>query len=852
MEELVPQSEPQLEKYLAPGKDIFSEQQTANLSDYIRIFIRRKWSIFLIFSSVIIIALVYNFTATKYYRARSTIMIRPQVSSDILKTKQIVFPNYYEKRSGFETKVNIITTLPILTRAGKILVEKGYFRPPNFEQLNEEQKELLYKKVGKALRGKVSSKNIEKTRLVDIFVIDTDPKRVAAIANAVAEAMVEYNSLEQEMISYNSLKFLNQQLENARKRLSEAENKLYQYKQKNKIFETRVDKSQLAGQKMGLESRIRDLDTQIKILNTKIEGLRSLLTRKDYNKYTPFQTEDELLRSLNQELVSAEIEYELLTQRYKQEHPLVKQARERIDILKKKFEEELNKNIHALEMRKKLFLAERQKLEKDLEDVNKKAMEIISKDAEYIVLEREANSARELFNNLLSAVKEANIQAQGSFEDMIYIYEYAEPSFRPIKPKKILNLIIASLLGIFLGISWAIMAEMMDRTIRVPEDVEFHNRIPILSLLPSLEENLVKGKYPLVVLEKPRSLYSEGILHLRANLRLIIARQGLKTLILTSSGPREGKSIVSANLSASIAQEGIRTLLIDADLRRPVQHRYFKIDKDQGITWAIIELLQNQKWKESIEEYTFGDLHLLLKLQKQNGLLSLNFNSSYPLHLLYQNGRIVAGNIKEWRETFKASLDDLTPEEIKIEWQESTSEYKLLPSIKPEEVEEFFSQFPGLTFPSVLSYRLFNDFTHSIESVEGLRVMPSGPIPSNPAEILGSVYFRSLVDLLKPHFDLIIFDTAPCWPLSDVSLLSQVADGLILLVRAHRSNWDALNKNMQMLRMLNFKVLGAIFNDFDVKRERYYYGKYYHYHYYYYYYYYQYGYYSSEEAEKSS
>ena len=852
MEELVPQSESQIEKYFAQRRDIFSESQEISLADYLRIFLRRKWSILVILSTVVMIAIVYNYAATKYYQARSTIMIRPQTSSDILKPKQIVFPNYFEKRSGFETKINIITTLPILTRAGKILVEKGYFRPPNFEQLSEAEKEALYKKVGKILRKKISTKHIENTRLVHIFVVDTDPKRVSAIANSVAEAMVEYNTLEQEMISYNSLKFLNQQLEDARKRLSEAEAKLYEYKQKNKIFETNVDKSQLANQKAGLENQIRNLDTQIKILNTKIQGLRSLLSRKDFSRYTPFQTDDELLRDLNQQLVSAEIEYELLTQKYKQEHPLVKQAQEKINVLKKKFEEELRKNITGLEMEKNLLLAQKNKLEKDLENVNKKAMDIISKDAEYIVLEREATSARELFNNLLSAVKEANIQAQGSFEDLIYVYEYAEPPFRPIKPNKMLNLIIAILLGIFLGLSWAVMVEMMDRTIRAPEDVEFHSRLPLLSLLPTLEETFSKGRYPLVVIEKPRSLYSEGILHLRANLRLIIARQNLKTVIFTSSGPREGKSIVSANLAVSIAREGLRTLLIDADLRRPVQHRYFKLERNQGVTKAIIELFQDGSWKENLEQYTFGDIHLLLKLQKHSGLVSLNFNSSYPLRLLYQNGQIIAGNIKEWRESFKTNLDDLTPEEIKIEWQESLSEYKLLPSLKSEEVESFFQQFPRITFPSVLSYRLFNEYTHQIEEAEGLRIMPCGPLPSNPAEILGSAYFKELVNLLKPHFDLIIFDTAPCWPLSDVSLLSQVADSVVLLVRARRTTWDVINRNTQMLRMLNFRILGAVFNDFDVRKERYYYGKYYHYHYYYYYYYYSYGYYSPEESEKST
>jgi len=129
--------------------------------------------------------------------------------------------------------------------------------------------------------------------------------------------------------------------------------------------------------------------------------------------------------------------------------------------------------------------------------------------------------------------------------------------------------------------------------------------------------------------------------------------------------------------------------------------------------------------------------------------------------------------------------------------------------------------------------------------------MPSGPIPSNPGEILGSAHFREIVKMLQPKFDLIMYDAAPCWPLSDVSMLSQVAEGIVFLVRANRISRDILLRNLQMLRMLNFRIMGAVFNDFDIKREKYYYGSYYHYHYYYYYYYYySYGY-GAEDQEKS-
>ena len=402
-------------------------------------------------------------------------------------------------------------------------------------------------------------------------------------------------------------------------------------------------------------------------------------------------------------------------------------------------------------------------------------------------------------------------------------------------------------MGLFFGLTWAMISELLDRSLRTPEDVEFHTRLPILSLLPHLPESAPKADFPLVIIDQPRSLYSEGILHLRANLRMLLTNYGMKSMILTSCSPKEGKSIVTANLGISMAQEGIRTLIIDADLRRPVQHKFFNLEREKGLTRALIDLFQNPDWKSNLSELTLGDLNLLLKLQKSNGLVTVHFNSSFPLRLLYQNGQILAGNLREWRSSGQTNLEVITPEEIRLEFSETTGHHQILPALKKEELEGFFNEFPVLTQPIYFGYKLFENYTHP-GSVEGLRVMPSGPIPSNPGEILGSVHFREIINMLRPNFDLILFDSAPCWPLSEVSMLSQVADGITFLIRANRVSRDILTRNIQMLKMLNFRIVGAVFNDFDIKKEKYYYGGYYHYHYYYYYYY-SHGY-GSEEKEE--
>lgn len=857
------------DRMLKHDADLFREREEINLSDYLRIFSRRRWSILAIWLSVVAVAFIYNFVATKLYASRSSIIIRVGTPASALRSREISFPNMIYLRTEFETKTKMITSRPVLAKAGEKLVAAGYFRPDNFEKMSEDEKQKLYKKIGATLAPRVSSKTVEQTNLVNISAIDTDPKRAAAIANAVGEAIVNYNAMEQTMWALNSLKFLNQQLEEARDRLSEAEAKFYDYKQKNKIFETVSDKNELASQRSFLNSQLQRIDTDIKIYDARIQAFRSLLSRKDFSKYSSLnfadpsapntvgqagaesnkfvadQGQDPLLMSLSNRLVSSEIEYSLLIQKYKEQHPQVLEAKGKIEILRRQFEQELNKKILGLELEKGILIAKREQTVQDLDKQGVQAMSITSKDAEYTVLERETNSAKDLFNNLLAAVKEANIQANGSFKDLIYIHEYAIPVNNPIKPNRMLNLLIAALMGMVLGLGWAVVVEMMDRNIRTPEDVEFHARVPILSLLPHLEQEVSKERT--MIIDRPRSLYSEGILHLRANLRLTLSHYKIRSFIITSCSPKEGKSMVAANLALSMAQEGIRTLLIDADLRRPVQHKFFGLNREMGVTRAIIDMFQNPEWKSNMSQYTFGDLNLLLKLQKLSGLVTLNLNTGHPLKLLYQNGQIIAGNLKDWKVTEKAKLEDVSPEEIKLDFAESSGQHHILPALGVKDVEDFFNEFPSLANPGYFSFNLFEKYTYP-SPVEGLRVMPSGPIPSNPGEILGSGHFREIINMLRPKFDLIIFDAAPCWPLSDVSMLSPVVEGIVFLIRANRISRDILTRNLQMLRMLDFKIMGAVFNDFDIKKEKYYYGSYYHYHYYYYYYYYySYGYGTEED-----
>lgn len=216
----------------------------------------------------------------------------------------------------------------------------------------------------------------------------------------------------------------------------------------------------------------------------------------------------------------------------------------------------------------------------------------------------------------------------------------------------------------------------------------------------------------LMMMDDPKSMVSEAFRMLRTNLQFVGVDKPLKKIVITSSNPREGKSVVAANLAISIASTGSKVLLIDADLRRPRVHKLF--------------FLENYK-----------------------GLSSL-----------------LAGDLK---------MDDVANE----------------------------------------------------TPVENLYVITSGPIPPNPAEILGSAKMNQFIEKASSVYDMIIFDSPPVNTVADASILSSIADGVILVVEAGVTAREAAILAKEQLEKINARILGVVLNKAKQSSEGYYYYYYY-------------------------
>jgi polysaccharide biosynthesis transport protein len=164
------------------------------------------------------------------------------------------------------------------------------------------------------------------------------------------------------------------------------------------------------------------------------------------------------------------------------------------------------------------------------------------------------------------------------------IIERASVPSVPIRPKKAQNILFAGILGLFLGLGLALLQELFDDRINSPEEAERVLRLPNLGHVPMVEEEGLR-------LIRDISTFSplmEAYRSLRTNINFAAVGSAMRSIVVTSSAPAEGKSTTVANLAMAMALDGKKVIIVDADLRRPSQHKLFKIDSSPGLTDVLV------------------------------------------------------------------------------------------------------------------------------------------------------------------------------------------------------------------------------------------------------------------------
>ena len=201
-------------------------------------------------------------------------------------------------------------------------------------------------------------------------------------------------------------------------------------------------------------------------------------------------------------------------------------------------------------------------------------------------LNRQLGEAQDSYNRIFQSKQELEIEQARSADNFIMVESATAPQ-SPISPRVGLNTMLATVVGGLLALGIVMLIEHLDDTVKTPDELLAQTGLSTLATIGFIEGD--KPSDRLITHKTPRAPTSEAYRVLRTNLSFAAVDTGLKSLLVTSSSPAEGKSTTSANIAVVIAQTGQKVVLVDADLRKPSQHKVFDISNNQGLTTALID-----------------------------------------------------------------------------------------------------------------------------------------------------------------------------------------------------------------------------------------------------------------------
>ncbi|MBI4833009.1 MAG: polysaccharide biosynthesis tyrosine autokinase, partial [Candidatus Lindowbacteria bacterium] len=284
------------------------------------------------------------------------------------------------------------------------------------------------------------------------------------------------------------------------------------------------------------------------------------------------------------EKVGLETKESELAQKFGPQHPQMISLKSELEQLNKKLDAEIYKIGESIEMEYRMALAKERSFLAALEAQKHEALDLNQKEIHYNVLKREAESERLMYENLLKRAKETSL-TEGLRSSNIAIVDPSHVPIEPVRPRRALNMFIAVVAGLSFGVGLALVLDWMDNTIKNSEDIQQCVSVPFLGVVRHFKKSAdVKEDGELVAAYHPKSAISEAFRNIRTNILFSTLGTGGRTLLVTSSGVQEGKTVFACNLAVTLAQLQKKVLLIDADLRRPRIHKVFGIKDSPGLS----------------------------------------------------------------------------------------------------------------------------------------------------------------------------------------------------------------------------------------------------------------------------
>jgi succinoglycan biosynthesis transport protein ExoP len=573
------------------GMDEAGDGFGIGLREYLRIANKHKWLIIGVVAAFVALGLLRTLMQTPLY----TSTVRLQIEKH--RTKVVQAGEVMQSERGWgddflRTQYELLKSRAVAGRAVSALKlgdDTDFLKPRGFsivsllrgmlqygssEEREATDKSSLAKSAVNIVLGNRSVRPVTGSRLVDIVYIDPAPARAQRVAMALADAYIASNIDKRFEANAYAKVFLQDQSKQLQLRLEKSERVLMDFAQREEIIAV-TDKSSIAENNLAsanvtlgelVSDRIKSEQLWKQIESSKAISLPQLLSNEAIIK----------LRGARGELTTT---YQEKLEILKPNYPEMIQIKNKIDEIDRQLgvEVETIRASHRAEY--ETAKAQEDEMKKRVKTLRSEALDLQKRKIQYNILKREVDTNRSLYKGLLQRYKEVEI-AGGIGTNNVFVIDRAGLPRSPSSPRLLRALLITFVLGLGAGGAAAFVLEHLDNTVTTVEEFEQVSGLVSLGVVPIVSE----GGSIEEELADPRSALSEAYRSLNTALSFTTEGGLPKSLVITSSGPGEGKSITALAIAGHFATLGMKVLLIDADLRNPSMHKKLGLDNSVGLS----------------------------------------------------------------------------------------------------------------------------------------------------------------------------------------------------------------------------------------------------------------------------
>ena len=536
-------------------------------------------------------------------------------------------------------EIEILKSNNIRERIAKILLDtllksdyKESFQLLLNDKFGEDKRPASITEIAGTLDDAVQIQQKRGLDIIDISVESQKPMEAALIANIYAREYLTYN-LE---INRNQLtfirKFLSDQRIEKKEQLNDAEEILRLYQERGGIIALDQQAQMLIQQFAQFEAQKNAAQIELEASIEILKQYRDELSKQDpkLSDYLASATSETYIKALQDQIAELQIRKDIAIAKSDPKTDFAGQLKD-YDNKIKELQKKLNEKIKVLKagifasspeevknLSQKIIESEIKtgslkttisELDKVVNNYRERFNRLPKTTIELASLQRNRESLQKLYTLVEEKYQEALINEQSQPGNVLIIDDARTP-FVPSKPNRKLIIIVGLLIGVGLAFAYVFLKNYFDNTIKTPEDLRKSN-LNVLAWIPRVEELALKesNKFDFIILNQPDSVTSESFRALRTRIQFSRPdKESLKTIVITSPSPQEGKSFITLNLAGSFAQTEKKVLLVDCDLRKPRIHSMFDFMKEPGL---INYLVGDNKLEEIIHKIDMKNLSII-------------------------------------------------------------------------------------------------------------------------------------------------------------------------------------------------------------------------------------------------